>query len=71
VLIQQKGYGADEVGPILERAKELAEQVGDPAAERTVDGLWSAIGRLLDRFSPRECRNYFRHCGYRRHATRS
>ena len=41
------------------------------AAERTVDGLWSAIGRLLDRFSPRECRNYFRHCGYRRHATRS
>jgi transposase len=41
------------------------------AAERTVDGLWSAIGRLLDRFSPRECRNYFRHCGYRRSATRS
>jgi transposase len=41
------------------------------AAERTVDGLWSAIGRLLDRFSPRECRNYFRHCGYHRHATRS
>ena len=40
-------------------------------AERTVDGLWSAIGRLLDRFSPRECRNYFRHCGYRKTATRS
>ncbi len=41
------------------------------AAERTVDGLWSAIGRLLDRFRPAECRNYFRHCGYRRAATRS
>ena len=41
------------------------------AAERTVDRLWSAIGRLLDRFTHRECRNYFRHCGYLRHATRS
>jgi transposase len=41
------------------------------AAERTVDRLWVAIGRLLDRFSPAECRNYFRHCGYRKHATRS
>jgi transposase len=41
------------------------------AAERTVDGLWSAIGRLLDEFRPAECRNYFQHCGYTRTATRS
>jgi len=41
------------------------------AAERTVDGLWSAIGRLIDRFARGECRNYFRHCGYRRYATRA
>jgi transposase len=34
------------------------------AAERTVEGLWTAIGRLLDRFDPSECRNFFRHCGY-------
>ena len=34
------------------------------AAERTVDALWSAIGRLLQRFSPAECANYIRHCGY-------
>jgi transposase len=34
------------------------------AAERTVEGLWTAIGRLLDRFEPAECRNYFRRCGY-------
>jgi transposase len=34
------------------------------AAERTVDRLWAAVGRLLDAFSPAECRNYFRHCGY-------
>jgi transposase len=34
------------------------------AAERTVEGLWSALGRLLDHFGPDECRHYFRHRGY-------
>lgn len=34
------------------------------AGERSVDGLWKLCGRLLDRFSSDECRNYFRHCGY-------
>jgi transposase len=28
-------------------------------AERTVDGLWDAIGRIVDLFTPRECANYF------------
>jgi transposase len=32
--------------------------------ERTVEALWSRLGTLLDCFSPNECRNYFRHCGY-------
>lgn len=35
------------------------------ARERTVDGLWHCCGQLLNRFSQTECRNYFRHCGYR------
>jgi transposase len=34
------------------------------AAERTLDGLWSAIGRLIERFTPTECRNYFIAAGY-------
>ena len=34
------------------------------AAERTVEGLWDAIGRILDTFSPTECRNYFKAAGY-------
>lgn len=34
------------------------------AGERTVEGLWDFLGRALDAFSPEECRNYFRHCGY-------
>lgn len=35
------------------------------AAERTVESLWSTCGKLIDQFSETECRNYFRHCGYR------
>jgi transposase len=35
------------------------------AAERTVEALWSTCGKLLDRFTEHECRNYFRHCGCR------
>jgi transposase len=55
----------------IENAFSKLKRLLRSAAERTVDGLWSAIGGLLDRFTPRECRNYFRHCGYARAATRS
>ena len=34
------------------------------AAERNVDDLWNTIGRLLGRFTPKECANYIRHCGF-------
>jgi transposase len=34
------------------------------AAERTVEGLWTVVGRLVDTFSPRECANYFAAAGY-------
>jgi hypothetical protein len=34
------------------------------AAERSIDALWSRIGKLLDAFSPQECANYLRHDGY-------
>lgn len=34
------------------------------AAERTVDGLWTTIGRLVDVFTPAECTNYFAAAGY-------
>jgi transposase len=35
------------------------------SAERTVESLWNKCGELLDAITERECRNYFRHCGYR------
>ena len=34
------------------------------AAERTVDALWSAIGRIVSTFSPADCANYFAAAGY-------
>ena len=34
------------------------------AAERTVEGLWQAIGRLIDLFPPSECANFFAAAGY-------
>jgi transposase len=34
------------------------------AAERTVAGLWNAVGRIVDTFSSAECSNYFAAAGY-------
>jgi transposase len=34
------------------------------AAERTVEGLWLRIGKILDNDTAQECANYFRHDGY-------
>ena len=34
------------------------------AEERTVEGLWNLLGKLLDDFPPAECGRYLRHCGY-------
>jgi len=34
------------------------------AAERTVEGLWTAIGKLIDLFEPQECQNLFTAHGY-------
>jgi transposase len=53
----------------IEQAFAKLKRLVRTAAERTVEGLWSAIGRLIDRFRPAECRNYLRHCGY--HATKT
>ena len=34
------------------------------AAERTIHGLWNAIGRILNLYSQQECANYFTNSGY-------
>jgi transposase len=48
----------------IENAFSKLKRLARAAAERTLDGLWSGIGKLLDRFRPAECANYLRHCGY-------
>jgi transposase len=35
------------------------------AAKRTVDEVSDFLGAFLDMLAPEECRNCFRHCGYR------
>jgi transposase len=40
--------------------KAMLRKIG----ERTVNGLWDLIGRLVDIFKPNECANYFTSCGY-------
>jgi tetratricopeptide (TPR) repeat protein len=40
-LVNARGWGATELGPVYERARELCAQIGDPAlAFRTVFGQW-------------------------------
>lgn len=34
------------------------------AAERTINGLWSTTGKIIDAFNPTECANYFAAAGY-------
>ena len=48
----------------IEKAFSKLKALLRKAAERTVEGLWTTIGQLLDAFTPTECANYFAACGY-------
>jgi transposase len=49
----------------IELAFSKFKRLLQTARERTVEGLWKRCGQLLDAFTPQECQNYIRHCGYR------
>ena len=34
-------------------------------AQRTIEALWNLCGQVAKQFHETECRNYFKHCGYR------
>ena len=53
-----------DLNPIELAFSKLKKLLRD-GAERTVDKLWELCGRILDQFTESECRNYFKHCGYR------
>ena len=50
--------------PSIENAFSKLKAHLRKAAERTVDGLWNAIGRVIDLFTLAECRNFFKAAGY-------
>lgn len=45
---------------VFAKLKTLLKKV----AARSVNALWDAVGKLLDYFSPDECRRYICHAGY-------
>ena len=53
-----------DLNPIELAFSKLKKLLRD-GAERTVDKLWDLCRRILDEFTEDECRNYFKHCGYR------
>ena len=48
----------------IEKAFARLKAMLRKAGERTVDGLWNLIGKLIGIFQPAECANYFNSCGY-------
>ena len=63
-LLYLPPYSPD-LNPIEQVFAKLKELLRAEAA-RTIEHLWAAIGRLLDRFSSQECQNYLENCGYGR-----
>ncbi len=48
----------------IEKAFSKLKALLRKAAERTIDGLWNTIAKALNAFTPDECQNYFKACGY-------
>jgi len=48
----------------IEKAFSKLKALLRKASERTVEGLWNAIGELIGKFEPKECANYFAAAGY-------
>jgi transposase len=48
----------------IEKAFSKLKALLRKAAERTLDGLWTKIGSLIQLVTPNECRNYFAAAGY-------
>jgi transposase len=61
-LLYLPSYSPD-LNPI-EQAFAKLKALLRKAAARTREELWATIGRLLDTFTPAECRNYLANSGY-------
>ena len=61
-LLYLPPYSPD-FNPIEQAFSKLKAMLRKIAA-RTVDTLWSAIGQIIDTYTPAECANYFSTAGY-------
>ena len=61
-LLYLRPYSPD-FNPI-EKAFSKLKALLRKAAERTLEGLWTKIGSLIQLVTPDECRNYFTAAGY-------
>jgi len=48
----------------IEKAFSKLKTLLRKAKARTIETLWEQIGNICDLFSPNECLNYFKSCGY-------
>jgi transposase len=62
-LLYLPAYSPDlnPIEQVFAKLKALLRKAG----ARTKEVLWSAIGALLEQFSPEECANYLANCGYK------
>lgn len=61
-LLYLPPYSPD-LNPIEQAFSKLKAHLRQ-AAEHTIPGLMRRIGGVVRAFSPKECRNFFRHAGY-------
>ena len=64
VLQVLHGIAADGRRRADSRARGLGNAALDGVLLRDNLGLWAAIGRIIDTFTPTECANYFAAAGY-------
>ena len=60
MLLPSYSHDLNPIEQVFAKLKGLLRK----AAPRTREGLWRTIGQKLSMFSPSECLNYLRHCGY-------
>ena len=60
MLLPSYSHDLNPIEQVFAKLKALLRK----AAPRTREALWRTIGEKLSMFTPAECRNYLRHCGY-------
>jgi transposase len=60
LLLPAYSHDLNPIEQVFAKLKALLRK----AAPRTREALWRTIGQKLACFSPAECMNYLRHCGY-------